>query len=131
MRVRPIKQAILILSDSSCTSTTISCSSILITILQKYLFIFLKIPSYPFHTFIIFSFHLSIISASNDPAPPYLHTQVPAPSKFLSLFSSCTREKLEHHKSFTIVSSIYLHPLSTGTTKVPPHIKISTIQSIE
>jgi len=97
---------------------TFSCTAILIMILQKYSFdIFWKSHLILFHTFIISSFHPSIISASNDPAPPYLHTQVPAPSKFLPLFSSCIREQLEHHKSFTIVSSISLRPLSTGTTQ--------------
>jgi len=114
---------------------TFSCTAILIMILQKYSFdIFWKSHLILFHTFIISSFHPSIISASNDPAPPYLHTQVPAPSKFLPLFSSCIREQLEHHKSFTIVSSISLRPLSTGTTQkktFSKHITGSTTHNIK
>jgi len=78
------------LSDSSCTSVTTSCTSILITILQKYPFDIFENPILPF----LYLYHLFL--------PSFDH------------FSSYTRKKFKHHKNSTIISSIYLHqPLST------------------
>jgi len=91
---------------------TTSCTSILITILQKYPFDFFEKPILPFsylHHLLLPSFSHFTLQQLCTSVPPYA-----APSKFFPLFSFYIGEKLEHHKSSTIVSSIYLHqPPST------------------
>ena len=120
-----------LLSDYSCTSMTTSCTSILITILQKYPFDIFENPILPFS----YLHHLLL--------PSFYHFSLQRPCtsirRFLHLpnFFYCSSLALEKSLNTTKVPPLYppstsvnLHPLSTGTTKVPPHIKFSTIQSI-
>jgi len=96
------------MSDSSCTSMTTSCTSILITILQKYPFDIFENLILPF--FISSSSPLSILSSFQPPTTLHLHTSI---RRFLHLQNF-------FHCPFLILEK------SLSTTKVPPLYSPST-----